>query len=95
MSLLRVDHVVGDFDLWKQTFDSDPVGREASGVRSYRIMRPVGERDHVLVDLEFDTAAEAQAFGEKLRAMWAEAGTRLGLEDPTARVLEEVEAKTY
>ena len=95
MSLLRVDHVVGDFDLWKQAFDGDPAGREAGGVRSYRILRPVGERDHVLVDLEFDTAEEAQAFGEKLRAVWAEAGARLGLEDPTARVLEEVESRTY
>jgi hypothetical protein len=95
MSVVRVDHVVGDFDMWKQAFDSDPVGREAGGVRGYRILRPVGERDHVLVDLEFAAAEEAQAFAEKLRALWNEAGARLGLEDPSARVLEEVEAKTY
>ena len=95
MSVLRADHIVGDFDAWKHVFDSDPVGREAGGVRGYRILRPVGERDHVLVDLAFDTADEAQAFAEKLRALWDEAGARLGLEDPSARVLEEVEAKTY
>jgi hypothetical protein len=95
MPVLRIDHVVNDFDAWKQAFDSDPVGREAGGVRSYRILRPAGERDHVLVDLEFDAIDEAQAFAEKLRTLWGEVGASLGLEDPSARVLQEIEAHTY
>ncbi len=95
MPVLRIDHVVRDFERWKQAFDGDPAGREAAGVRRYRILRPVGAANHVLVDLDFDTSEEAEAFARTLRGLWAEAGPRLGLESPSARVLEEVEARSY
>jgi hypothetical protein len=95
MPTLQIDHRVRSFDAWKQTFDGDPVGRAAGGVRSYRIARLADDPDHVVVDLEFDSAEEAEAFGEKLRALWVEAGPRLGLESPTARVLETVETHSY
>ena len=95
MHVLRIDHVVRDFDAWKQVFDSDPAFRQAGGVRHYRILRPADEPNHVLVDLEYDSVGEAETFADKLRALWIEAGPRLGLESPTARVLESVETHTY
>jgi hypothetical protein len=33
MYILRIEHPVPDFEGWKTAFDSDPVGREKSGVR--------------------------------------------------------------
>ena len=39
MPTLMVTHAVRDYDVWKQMFDSDPLGREASGVRGHRVMR--------------------------------------------------------
>jgi hypothetical protein len=33
MTTLQIEHGVRDYDAWKQAFDSDPVGREAGGVR--------------------------------------------------------------
>lgn len=95
MPTLQIDHRVGSFDVWKQTFDSDPVGREAGGVRSYRVARLADDPNHVVVDLEFETVTGAEAFADRLRALWAEAGPRLGLESPTARVLETVETHAY
>jgi hypothetical protein len=95
VATLQIDHRVGSFDGWKQAFDEDPVGREAGGVRSYRVARLAGDANHVVVDLEFETVAEAEAFAERLRALWVEAGSRLGLESPTARVLETVETHAY
>ena len=94
MHVLRVDHRVRDFDAWKLVFDSDPVGREAGGVRAYRVARPADDPNHVLVDLDFESAGEAEAFAERLRAIWVDAGPRLGLESPTARVLEVVETRS-
>jgi hypothetical protein len=35
MPILRIEHPVADFDAWKRTFDSDPLGREQAGVRRY------------------------------------------------------------
>lgn len=92
MPTLQIDHRVASYDEWKQVFDSDPLGRASAGVRSYRLARLADDPNHVVVDLEFETVAGAEAFAEKLRAMWTEAGARLGLESPTARVLETVEA---
>jgi hypothetical protein len=95
MHVLRIDHRVRDFDAWKQAFDSDPVGRQAGGVRAYRITRSPDDPNHVVVDLEFESLGEAESFAERLRTLWADAGPRLGLESPTARVLEAVETHTY
>jgi len=33
MHILRIEHPVPNFDAWKKAFDSDPLGREQSGVR--------------------------------------------------------------
>ena len=92
MYILRIEHPVSDYDAWKAAFDSDPIGRERSGVRRYRIMRPTDDPSHVMLDLEFDSLGEAEA-------------VRAALEDPTSplevthglrvRITEVVETKEY
>jgi hypothetical protein len=59
MYILRIEHPVADFEGWKRAFESDPVGREKSGVRRYQILRPVDDEKYVMIDLEFDTASQA------------------------------------
>jgi hypothetical protein len=93
MPLLQIEHRVGDYTRWKDAFDSDPVGREAGGVRAYRIARAVDDPDLVLIELEFDEPGSAEAFAERLRRLWVDAGPRLGLESPTARVVDVVETR--
>jgi hypothetical protein len=34
MPILRIEYPVLNFDAWKEAFDSDPVGREQSGIRA-------------------------------------------------------------
>jgi hypothetical protein len=93
MHILQIEHGVRDFDAWKKSFDSDPVGREAGGVRSYRVLRPTDDPNRAIVELEFDSSGEAEAFLAKLRELWGQVGTELGLESPHARILELVERK--
>ncbi len=95
MPTLQIEHRVRDYESWKQAFDGDPVGREAGGVRAYRISRLADDPRHVLIELDFETMGEAEAFGERLRRLWAGAGERLGLESPTARIVEHVERVDY
>jgi hypothetical protein len=95
MTTLRIEHGVRDFGSWKAAFDSDPVGREAGGVRRYAISRVADDPNRVVIDLEFDSQGEAEAFAAKLREMWAARGSELGLESPQARILEAVESHTY
>ena len=60
MYILRIEHPVLDYNAWKAAFDSDPIGRERSGVRRYRILRATDDPSHVMVDLEFDSLSEAE-----------------------------------
>jgi hypothetical protein len=95
VTTLQIEHGTRDFGTWKQAFDSDPVGREAGGVRSYTIFRPPDDPNRAIVHLDFDSRAEAEAFAERLRGLWSARGSELGLDGPQARVLETVESKTY
>ena len=97
MHTLRIEHRIRDFDAWKEAFDRDPVGREQGGVRNYRILRPIDDPNYVMIDLNFDSASEADAFVVKLqRDVWRsrQAAPALvgGLQ---TRILEAVESKEY
>jgi len=88
--VLRIDHPVPDYDGWKRAFDSDPVGRKRAGVRRFQIFRPVEARNHVWIDLELETLAEAEALLVALRAMWDRVeGTVMS--NANAQILERVE----
>ena len=110
MYILRIEHPVPDYDAWKAAFDSDPIGRERSGVRRYRILRATDDPSYVMIDLEFDALSEAEAVKAALgdvefdSASEAEA-VRAALDDPTSppdvtyglrvRIVETVETKEY
>lgn len=93
MPILQIEHPVPDFDAWKEAFDSDPLGREKSGVRRYRVSRPIDDPNYIMVDLEFDSASEAGAFGVALRDLWGR--VEVVGENPRARIVEAVESKEY
>jgi hypothetical protein len=89
MYILWIEHPVSDYDAWKAAFDSDPIGRERSGVRLYRIMRPTDDPSYVMLELEFDTLREAEAvkaaLGEVEFDTLSEAeAVRAALEDRTS-----------
>jgi hypothetical protein len=94
MYTLRIEHPVPSFEGWKEAFDSDPVGREKSGVRRYRVQRPINDANFVMVDLEFDTASQAEALLAAMRVVWARVQGKIVM-DPQARILESVETKEY
>lgn len=89
---LRIDHQVTDYDSWKKVFDEDPADRRGSGVRRYRISREVGDPNRVLIDLEFDDVAAAQAMLEKLQTVWTGPAASM-LISPSATVVEQVESQ--
>lgn len=88
MIVLRIEHAVPDFERWKEAFDADPVNRKESGVRRYTISRSIEDPNYVLIDLEFDQPAEADAMLGKLRDLWSRVDV---MRDPGARVVEVVE----
>ena len=96
MPVLRLEHAIRDFDLWKAAFDRDPIRREESAVRSHRVFRPVDDPNYVAVDLEFDSLADAERFQVSLAELWrsGEAAPAL-LGTPQVRIVEAVESRSY
>lgn len=96
MVILHAEHAISDFDTWKAAFDRDPVRREQSGVRRYRVVRPLDDPNYVIMDFEFDTRDAALAFDETLHALWGSRAAAPALRGrPQTRLVEAVETKEY
>ena len=96
MIIVRAEHEIGDFDTWKAAFDRDPIQRERSGVRRYRVVRPIDDPHFVIMDFEFDTEVAARAFQMSLHKLWASpAAAPAPRGSPSTRLVDPVETKTY
>ena len=94
MILLHIEHPVTNFEGWKAAFDGDPVGRQKSGVRRYRIARPVDNQNYTIIDLEFDTRDQAEALLNAMQQVWKRVDGSL-INDPQWRISEVIETRTY
>ena len=94
MVILQIEHQVKNFDGWKKVFDSDPIGREKSGVKRYRVYREVDDPHYAIIDLEFDNTAEAEAALTALKALWGKIDGSV-MTNPKARILDLVDSKEY
>lgn len=96
MAILHIEHPIHDFNTWKAAFDRDPISRERSGVRRYRILRPVDDANYVMVDLEFDSSGAAEAVLAALREVWRSPAAAPALAgNPQTRIIETVESHEY
>jgi hypothetical protein len=88
MTTLHIQVPVADVTAFKAGFADHTELRRKAGVRSERVQRCVDDQSFLVVDLDFGTTQEAQAFLGYLRdTVWVEnaqvlAGT------PAARILE-------
>jgi ribosomal protein L35AE/L33A len=92
MYMLRIQHPGPNYEGWKKAFDSDPVGRQKSGVRRYQILRAVDDPNFVMIDLEFDSPAQAEALLAAMRVVWGNVQGTI-MSHPEARIAEAVETK--
>ncbi len=90
MPTLHIEHAIIDFDLWKAAFDRFAEVRQQSGVLSHRILRPIDDKQYVVVDLDFGTDEQAQRFLTFLREqVWSSPANAPALVGtPQTRILE-------
>jgi hypothetical protein len=96
--LVRIEHPIADYARWKAAFDRDPIDRAGSGVRRYRIFRPVDDPNAVAIDLEFDDRVQAESARAALVRMWQspQAVAAMGMTaSPRAEVIEVVDSGAY
>jgi len=92
MATLHIQHPVTDFDTWTSAFNRFADARRNAGVRAQRIQRPIDDPNYVVIDLDFDTAAEAMRFRGFLTAqVWSNPENSPGLAGtPETMILEAV-----
>ena len=72
MPTLHIEHPITDLETWLSAFNAFADARRQAGVRGERVQRPVDNPEHIVVDLEFGTVGEAEAFLRFLRdQVWA------------------------
>ena len=97
MVTLRVRLMVHDYNMWRAAFDKDAGGREAHGCTGYRIFRPTDDDNRVELDLDFESATQAETFLGVLRnEVWPssdKAPAKVGA--PETSTLELMESHSY
>lgn len=84
---LHIENSVHDYAAWRGAFDKFDRFRRDGGVRHLRLTRPVDEPATVIVDLDFDTIDEAEAFRDKLAKVWATPQSREQLAEHATAVV--------
>ncbi len=90
--LLHLEHTVLHFDEWKASFDRFAELRQQSGVRRYRVSRPIDNPNFAMIDLEFDSVREAESLLAAVQQVWQRVNGTL-IKDPQWRLCEVVETK--
>ena len=62
MPTLHIEHAITDFETWAAAFNRFAGVRREAGVRAHRVQRPIDNPTYVVIDLDFDTTDEAEAF---------------------------------
>jgi hypothetical protein len=90
MPTLHIEHAITDYRTWRAAFDRMAGARENAGVRRHSVQQPVDDPDYIVVDLDFDTAADAAAFLTFLNtSVWASRDNAPALAGaPLARILQ-------
>ena len=92
MTTVHIEHPISDFTTWKAAFDRAAPLRAESRVRAYEVHRPVDDPAYVIIHLDFDSEADAQAFVDKLRRLWTNRDATPALRGtPQVRFLERME----
>lgn len=95
MTTLRIEHAIHDYEIWQKAFDSFAEARANAGVRSFTIRQPVDDPKYLMLDLEFDTSGQAEAFAEFLhQQVWSTPASSPALAGaPQTRILNLVRSE--
>ena len=97
MHVLQIEHPIRDFDTWKAAFDRFSDKRRHWGVRRHQIFQPTDDPNYVVLDLEFESEVEAEAYlGWLRREVWSSREASPALAGgPQTRIVTVMESQEY
>jgi hypothetical protein len=92
MATLHIEHAISDLETWIDAFDRFEDARKGAGVLAQRVSQPVDDDKYIVVQLDFESEAEADQFrGFLENRVWSNPDASPALEgEPRARVLRDV-----
>lgn len=89
MATLHIEHPITDFPSWKAAFDRFAQQRVQAGVMAHRIHQPHDDAAYIVLQLDFPSIGQAQAFQTFLETqVWSVPANAPGPSGvPRARVL--------
>ena len=85
---LHIEHEITDYATWKQAFDRFADARDHRRCHRYRIRLDEDNDRHIVIDLDFDSAAPAHAFAAFLHdSVWGTVNSPALVGTPTTRIL--------
>jgi hypothetical protein len=67
MTTLHIEVQITDLPAWKRGFADHAEARREAGVRGQQVRHPVGDESRLVIDLDFASTGEAEAFLGYLR----------------------------
>lgn len=94
MATLHIEHAITDFASWKAAFDRFADRRKEAGVTAHRIHQPHDDAAYVILQLDFPSVEQAEAFRAFLESrVWSTPANSPALAGtPRARVLVDAPA---
>jgi hypothetical protein len=92
MATLHIEHEISELQTWLGAFGRFAEARQRAGVKAQRVHQPVDDDRYIYVQLDFDTAEQAEGFRTFLETkVWSNPDASPTLSGaPRARVLNEV-----
>ena len=89
MATLHIEHGITNFSAWKAAFDRFAAKRSEAGVTAHRIYQPHDDPAYLVLQLDFPSVEQAQAFQEFLETrVWSTPANSPGLAgSPRVRLL--------
>ncbi|MDP3891579.1 hypothetical protein [Nocardioides sp.] len=85
---LHIEHTITDYKTWKGAFDRFADARARGGVSAQRVRLQEDDASQVVIDLDFDSTAQARAFSTFLHEkVWGTANAPALVGTPTTRIL--------
>jgi heme-degrading monooxygenase HmoA len=88
MAFVLIEHLVGDFETFKQVYLDDGERRRRSGSKGGKVFRTVGDPNSVTILLEWDDTDRAREFAESLELEQAMQWSTSNVATPRVTVLE-------